>query len=111
MLYTARLAQTDSLCESYCGVPEGFGPGSAGHPNRAGMVRLLGGTFRMGSAQGYREEHEVSPGPGGEMAALPMTMCSKPAGGSRYMACAEVMAFRPTDRSDSARWGFNGASD
>lgn len=56
---TARAAQTDGLCERYRGVPEGFGSGSAGHPNRAGMVRLPGGTFRMGSEQGYHEEREV----------------------------------------------------
>ncbi|MCY1203696.1 Hercynine oxygenase [compost metagenome] len=48
-----------ALCESYRGLPDGFGPGRAGQPNRAGLVHIAGGTFLMGSDQGYREEREV----------------------------------------------------
>lgn len=51
-----------SLCEGYNGLPEGFGPGEPGRPNRAGLVNLRGGHFLMGSDQGYAEErvpHEV----------------------------------------------------
>ncbi len=51
--------QSAALCNDYRGLPEGFGPGRAGRPNRAGLVRLAGGTFMMGSNQGYREEREV----------------------------------------------------
>ena len=46
------------LCAGYDGLPAGFGPGEPGHPNRVGLVPVRGGTFRMGSDQGYAEERE-----------------------------------------------------
>jgi formylglycine-generating enzyme required for sulfatase activity len=47
------------LCESYHGVPDGFGPARAGVPNRAGMIRIPTGHFQMGSNEGYPEERNV----------------------------------------------------
>jgi hypothetical protein len=40
---TAPAAPADGLCEGYRGVPKGFGPGSAGHPNRAGFRTVVNG--------------------------------------------------------------------
>ncbi|AQH03081.1 gliding motility-associated lipoprotein GldK [Burkholderia sp. KK1] len=49
------------LCEAYRGVPAGFGPMRSGAPNRAGMIAIAAGRFRMGSTEGYPEEHNVQP--------------------------------------------------
>ncbi len=50
---------TQRLCAAYDGVPEGFGAARGGQPNRAGMVRIPAGQFRMGSDAGYPEERHV----------------------------------------------------
>ena len=47
------------LCEAYGGVPPGFGAAQAGDANRAGLVAVDGGRFRMGSNDGYPEEQKV----------------------------------------------------
>ncbi len=49
----------ERLCAAYRGLPQGFDAARAGHPNRAGMVPIRGGRFRMGSEEGYPEERQV----------------------------------------------------
>jgi formylglycine-generating enzyme len=46
-------------CDAYDGVPPGFAAARGTEPNRAGMVAIAGGRFRMGSNEGYPEEREV----------------------------------------------------
>ncbi|WP_321795112.1 formylglycine-generating enzyme family protein [Caballeronia sp. J97] len=49
------------LCEAYRGVPDGFGAMHGDAPNRAGMIAIPAGRFRMGSNEGYPEERNVQP--------------------------------------------------
>ncbi|MBN3761665.1 formylglycine-generating enzyme family protein [Burkholderia sp. Ac-20365] len=49
------------LCEAYRGVPDGFGAMRGDVPNRAGMIAIPAGRFRMGSTEGYPEERNVQP--------------------------------------------------
>lgn len=58
---SASAAASDGLCTSYRGIPVGFGAATAGTSNRAGMVLIKGGRFRMGSEEGYPEERNVHP--------------------------------------------------
>jgi formylglycine-generating enzyme required for sulfatase activity len=56
---------TPALCKHYSGIPAGFGSARGAEPNRAGMVPIPAGRFRMGSNDGYPEEravHEVRVG-------------------------------------------------
>ncbi|WP_043458125.1 formylglycine-generating enzyme family protein [Azohydromonas australica] len=50
--------QDGPLCRGYAGLPEGFGPATGSAPNRAGLVAVKGGTFTLGSRDGYPEEGE-----------------------------------------------------
>jgi sulfatase modifying factor 1 len=54
----AAAGQAGPLCGGYAGVPQGFGPAGGGEPNRAGMVAVQGGSFTLGSREGYPEEGE-----------------------------------------------------
>ncbi|WP_084267726.1 formylglycine-generating enzyme family protein [Azohydromonas lata] len=46
------------LCRGYSGVPQGFAAAGGAAPNRAGLVAVKGGSFTMGSRDGYPEERE-----------------------------------------------------
>ncbi|WP_198971482.1 formylglycine-generating enzyme family protein [Xylophilus sp. ASV27] len=54
-----RTAQATGLCAGYGGLPPGFGPAGVQGPNRAGLVPVAAGRFRMGSDEGYPEERVV----------------------------------------------------
>ena len=55
-IWATAQAAPAPLCTGYSGLPPGFGaPGG----NRAGMVEISAGRFRMGSSAGYPEEREV----------------------------------------------------
>ncbi|RIX76888.1 formylglycine-generating enzyme family protein [Acidovorax cavernicola] len=53
------LAAQPALCDAYSGLPSGFAAAQGGQPNRAGLVAIAGGRFRMGSDEGYPEERSV----------------------------------------------------
>jgi formylglycine-generating enzyme required for sulfatase activity len=52
-------AEAGPLCRGYAGLPQGFGPAREGAANRAGLVAVKGGSFTMGSRDGYPEEREA----------------------------------------------------
>lgn len=47
------------LCRAYSGLPQGFAAADGRLANRAGLVPIAGGRFKMGSDAGYPEERDV----------------------------------------------------
>lgn len=59
LMAPAAGAASPPLCDAYDGVPPGFAAAQDGKANRAGLVAIAGGRFRMGSNDGYPEERMV----------------------------------------------------